>query len=128
MPLSAVPKLSFSRLRWRSRRDAPLSAARGFTIDVARLPRNLGLAHDFAKVKAYFPATRFGELIVRAGGCDGPPVATFPLPDPATAPNRLRFSDELPKDTPDGNLCMTFTAPASGPLYSVGEVQLGQAQ
>jgi len=109
-------------------RGAPLSAARSFTIDVARLPRNLGLAHDFAKVKSYFPATRFGELIVRAGGCDAPPMATFPLPDPATAPNRLRFSEALPKDTPDGDLCMTFTAPSSGPLYSVGQVQLEPVQ
>ncbi|HYC95415.1 MAG TPA: family 20 glycosylhydrolase, partial [Sphingomicrobium sp.] len=109
-------------------RGAPLSAARSFTIDVARLPRNLGLAHDFHKVKDYFPATRFGEVIVRAGGCDSPPVATFPLPDPATAPNRLRFSEALPKDTPDGDLCMTFTAPTSGPLYSVGQVQLEHAR
>ncbi|MDP9422264.1 MAG: family 20 glycosylhydrolase [Pseudomonadota bacterium] len=109
-------------------RGAPLSAARSFTIDVARLPRNLGLAHDFTKVKAQFPATRFGELILRTGGCDGPPVATFPLPDPATAPNRLRFSGTLPEDTPDGDLCMTFTAPTSGPLYSVGQIQLEVAQ
>ena len=105
-------------------RNAPLSAARGFTIDVARLPRNLGLAHDFTKVKAYYPATRFGELVVRATGCDATPIATFPLPDPATAPNRFSFSDKLPESTSDGDLCMTFTAPNSDPIYVVGGVQL----
>ena len=106
-------------------RGAPLSAARTFTIDVARLPRNLGLAHDFSKVKDYYPATRFGELVVRVTGCDGVPIATFPLPDPATAPNQLSFSGELPDGTKDGDLCMTFTALKSDPIYAVGGVQLG---
>jgi hexosaminidase len=106
-------------------RKAPLSAARSFTIDVARLPRNIGLAHDFTKVKDYYPATRFGELVVRATGCDGEPVATFPLPDPATAPNRLTFSGKLPEGAMDGDLCMTFTALKSDPIYAVGGVQLG---
>jgi hexosaminidase len=105
-------------------RKAPLSSGREFTIDVARLPRNLGLAHDFTKVKAYYPATRFGELVVRASGCDGAPIATFPLPDPATAPNRFSFSEKLPEGTGDGDLCMTFTAPNSDPIYVVGGVQL----
>jgi hexosaminidase len=114
-----------SCLLWR---EAPLSAARSFTIHVARLPRNLGLAHDFTKVKSYFPATRFGELVVRAGGCDGAPLAAFPLPDPASAPNQLSFSGELPRGTPDGDLCMTFTAPSSGPIYAAGSVQLGLAK
>ena len=106
-------------------RGAPLSAARTFTIDVGRLPRNLGLAHDFTKVKDYYPATRFGELVVRATGCDGAPVATFPLPDPATSPNRLTFSGELPEGMRDGDFCMTFTALKSDPIYAVGSVQLG---
>jgi hexosaminidase len=106
-------------------RKAPLSAARGFTIQVARLPRNLGLAHDFTKVKDYYPATRFGELVVRATGCNGTPVATFPLPDPTAAPNQLSFSGELPEGTTDGDLCMTFTALKSDPIYAVGNVQLG---
>ena len=104
--------------------NAPLSAANGFTIDVARLPRNLGLAHDFANVKAYYPATRFGEFVVRSAGCKGPVVGTFALPDPATAPNRFSFSGKLPDATGDGELCMTFTAPPSDLIYTVGDVQL----
>lgn len=109
-------------LMWRK---APLSAARAFTIEVARLPRNIGLAHDFTKVKDYYPATHFGELIVRTTGCDGAPVATFPLPDPAASPNLFSFSGELPEGTGDGDLCMTFTALKSDPIYAVDKVQLG---
>jgi len=109
-------------------RGAPLSVAKGYTVDVARLARNFGLAHDFIKVKAYYPATKFGELIVRTGGCDGPPIGTFPLPDPATASNRLRFSGTLPAGTPDGDFCMTFTAPVTQPLYAVEQVRLEPAR
>jgi hexosaminidase len=76
-------------------------------------------------VKDYYPSTRFGELVVRATGCDGAPVATFPLPDPAASPNLLSFSGELPEETADGDLCMTFTALKSDPIYAVGRVQLG---
>jgi len=108
-------------LAWR---DAPLSVAKAYTISIARLPRNFGLAHAFTKLKAYYPSTSFGELIVRAGGCDGPVVGTFPLPDPAASSNRLRYGGNLPSGTADGDLCMTFTAPVSGPLYAVEQVQL----
>ncbi|MEQ7874477.1 family 20 glycosylhydrolase [Sphingomonas sp. ASV193] len=103
---------------------APLSVASAFHVAVGRLPRNLGLAHDFDKLKAYYPATRFGELVVRAAGCAGPPIATFPLPDPASAPNQLSFDGALPAGQADGDLCMTFTAPVSGPIYAVGSVDL----
>jgi hexosaminidase len=106
---------------WRS---APLSVARDFTIDVARLPRKLGLAHDFANVKAYYPATRFGEFVVRSAGCKGPVIGTFPLADPATAPNRFNFSGKVPDRTSDGDLCMTFTARPSDLIYAVGGVEL----
>jgi hexosaminidase len=112
-------------LMWRG---APLSVAKAYSVDVARLARNYGLAHAFTRVKPYYPATRFGEMIVRSGGCDGKPVGTFPLPDPATAPNRQHYGGTLPAGTPDGDLCMTFTAPISGPLYAVEQVRLEPAR
>jgi hexosaminidase len=109
-------------------RGAPLSVAKGYEVAVARRARNYGLAHAFTRVKAYYPATRFGELLVRAGGCDGPLIGTFALPDPATAPNRLRFGGALPANTSDGDLCMTFTAPIAGPLYAIEQVTLEPAR
>ena len=112
-------------MTWRS---APLSVAKAYQVDVARLARNYGLAHAFTRVKAYYPATRFGELVVRTGGCEGTVIGTFPLPDPATAPNRLRFGGNLAAGTPDGDLCLTFTAPLSGPIYAVGQVMLESAR
>lgn len=109
-------------------RGAPLSVARGYRIAVARLPRNFGIANDYRKLVRYYAATRFGELVVRSGGCEGTPVGTFPLPDPASAPNRFDVAGTLPAGLPDTDLCMTFTASAEGPLYAVGEVALDPAR
>ncbi|KQV57022.1 MULTISPECIES: beta-N-acetylhexosaminidase [unclassified Caulobacter] len=103
---------------------APLDLAGGFEVKVARVPRHYGLAGDTDKVRWHYNATRFGELIVRAGGCEGRVVATFPLPDPATASNRLTFKGELPEEAGDSDLCLLFTAPLSGPFYAVEALAL----
>jgi hexosaminidase len=103
---------------------APLDLAGGFEVKVARVPRHYGLAADTDKVRWHYNATRFGELVVRAGGCEGTVVATFPLPDPATADNRLKFQGALPSGTGDSDLCLLFTAPLSGPFYAVEALAL----
>ena len=103
---------------------APLDVAGGFTVEVVRLARNYGLAHEATALRAHFAVTPFGELVIRAGGCDGAVVASFPLPDPATAPQRLRFSGVLPKADGDRDLCLLFTAPLSDPFYTVERMQL----
>ena len=98
----------------------PQEGGPNFTIDVARLARHYGLAHDEDKVIAHYAVTPHGELVVRSGGCDGRIVATFPLPDPATAPDRFRVTGALPAGTGDADICMLFTAPIAGPYYTVG--------
>jgi hexosaminidase len=103
---------------------APLDLAGGFEVKVARVPRHYGLAADTDKVRWHYNATRFGELVVRAGGCEGTVVATFPLPDPATADNRLKFQGPLPQGAGDSDLCLLFTAPLSGPFYAVEALAL----
>lgn len=111
---------------------APVDVASGFTIEVARLPRNFGLAHDTGKVRRHYNVTPHGELIVTAGcpvsGDDKAakpmPLGTFPLPDPATAPARFRVTGTLPKLEGDRDLCFQFTSPISDPLYAVERATL----
>jgi hexosaminidase len=103
---------------------APVGEAKGFTIDVARLPRHYGLAHEESALRAHYAVTAHGELVVRAGGCEGAVVATFPLPDPKTAPNRMRFSGAINGQTGDADLCFQFTSPLSDPFYAVEQVKL----
>jgi hexosaminidase len=107
---------------------APLDVAGGFTVEVARLPRNYGLAHDYKAVREHYNVTPYGELVVtaRCTGKGAKPVvaATFALPDPRTAPQRYTFKGALPKGAGDSDLCFQFTSPLSDPFYAVERVQL----
>lgn len=103
---------------------APIDVAGGFSVDVARLARHYGLAHDTSKLTQHYVVTAHGELIVRTGGCDGPVAASFPLPDPATSPTRMTFKGTLPKGTGDSDLCMLFTESLDDPFYAVETMQL----
>lgn len=114
---------------WKS---APLAGAKSITVAVARLPRNYGLAHDFTALRGHYNVTHYGELVVTAGcpvkdGPKMPVVATFPLPDPASAPTQFRFDAPVPAGMTDADLCFQFTAPLSDPFYAVERVQLSDA-
>lgn len=115
---------------------APLDVAGGFTVDVARIARAFGLAHDTGKVRQHYRVTEFGELTVSLG-CPADPgappapagpapviAATFPLPDPAKTPTRMTFSGTLPRIKGDHDLCFRFTSPGEGPYYAPVSVQL----
>ncbi|RJG56205.1 beta-hexosaminidase [Sphingobium terrigena] len=104
--------------------DAPLGEAKAVTIAVARLPRHYGLAHEESALRAHYAVTAHGELVVRAGGCEGAVVGTFPLPDPKSAPNRMTFSAPVADQKEDANLCFQFTSPLSDPFYAVESVTL----
>lgn len=106
----------------------PLDVAQAFKVTVARLPRHYGLAHDEGKVRLHYAVTRYGELVMRVGGCDGIVAATFPLPDPDTAPNRFDFSDSFPKQPGDADICLQFTSPLSDPFYTVDTLQLEESK
>ncbi|MEG8038422.1 family 20 glycosylhydrolase [Sphingomonas sp. LR60] len=116
---------------------APLDVAGGYKVEVVRLARNWALGHDGAKARQQYAVSPYGELLVQlgctaaakaqeAGDKTAKPVAigAFPLPDPASAPQRFTFEGTLPKMTGDQDICFQFTAPLSDPYYAVGSVQL----
>lgn len=106
---------------------APLDLAKSFTIDVTRLPRHYGLAHEAKALRDHYNVTTYGELVIVARCIAAAKdkaiapimVATFPLPDPAAAPARFSVSGTLPATAGDEDLCFQFTAPLSGPYYAV---------
>ncbi len=106
----------------------PLDLAQGFTVTVARLPRHYGLAHDYTALREHFAVTQHGELVMRTGGCTGTIAATFPLPDPDTAPNRFTFTGTFAKQPGDSDVCLQFTSPLSDPYYTVDTLQLEDAK
>lgn len=92
---------------------------------IARLPRNFGLANRKNQLKSYPARTPFGELVVYQGQCEtGVEMARVALPDPAKSDNRQSFDVPIERHRGEHDLCFIFTAPISGPLYAIGDVQL----
>lgn len=114
---------------------APLDIAKSFTIDVARLPRHYGLAHEAKALREHYNVTTYGELVITARCIAAEKdktikpivVASFALPDPATAPARFSFSGALPAMAGDEDLCFQFTSPLSDPFYAVERATLREA-
>lgn len=112
---------------------APLDVAKGFTVDVVRLARHYGLAHEEKALRRHYAVTTHGELVISAncieaakseGKVKPTVVATFPLPDPDTAPTRFTFSGSLPKMDGDTDMCFQFTSSLQDPHYAVHSVTL----
>jgi hexosaminidase len=105
--------------------QADLAGIRSVDIDIARLSRNYGLAHDQDKVKAHAAQTRFGELVVALDNCEtGQVLARLPLGDPAATSNRTSLTAGILTTSGVHNVCLMFTSPISGPFYGIGEVRL----
>lgn len=93
-------------------------------VEVARLPRNFALAHEQKLVVSRPHATPFGELVVHADQCDGPVLASMPLPDPARSARNFPLTAALPAQQGEHVLCLIYTAPVDGPLYAIGRATL----
>ncbi|WP_424680974.1 beta-N-acetylhexosaminidase [Frateuria sp. YIM B11624] len=93
-------------------------------VDAVRLPRNFALAHEQKLVVSRPHATPFGELVVHADRCDGPVLASLPLPDPKHSPRRFGLDAKLPAQEGEHGLCLVYTAPIDGPLYALDRVSL----
>jgi hexosaminidase len=93
-------------------------------VDAVRLPRNFVLAHEQKLVVSRPHTTPFGELVVHADQCDGPVLASLPLPDPAHSARNFTLDARLPMQQGEHALCLIYTAPIDGPLYAIGRVML----
>jgi hexosaminidase len=107
--------------------DAPLDNINVVHAEVVRLERNYALAHDQKLVIARPHSTPYGELVVHLDRCDGPVLASMPLPDPAGSSRRFSLDATLPRQQGAHTLCMAFTAPIDGPIYAMDSVSLQTA-
>jgi hexosaminidase len=92
--------------------------------DVVRLERNYALAHEAKLVVSRPHRTPYGEFVVHLDRCDGPALASMPLPNPATSGRQFALDASLPAKSGEHTLCLVFTAPTDGPLYAIGRVSL----
>ena len=110
---------------------ALMTGARAFSFDIARLPRNYGLANNYTteeardQVKSYPARTAFGELVIYQDRCEtGPELARAALPDPAASDNRQSLQIPIAPLEGEHNMCFIFTASTEGPWYVIGSVKL----
>ena len=99
-----------------------LDGVASVTIDGAWLARNYGLAHDASKVVARAARTPAGELELHLDRCDGPLVATLPLPTRTTPGTTFRVSAAWPAHAGTHDVCVFSTAPIKGSLTAIGRV------
>jgi len=108
-----------------------VTGARALSFDIARLPRNYGLANNYTteeardQVKSYPARTPFGELVIYQDRCEtGPELARAALPDPASSDNRQSLKIPIAPLEGEHNLCFIFTASTEGPWYVIGSAQV----
>ena len=104
--------------------SVPMDQVLAIHVDAVRLERNFALAHDAKLVVSRPHSTPFGELAVHLDRCDGPLLATMPLPDPAHSTRRFTLDAPLHGLHGEHALCLMYTAPIDGPLYALGQVSL----
>jgi hexosaminidase len=105
---------------------APLDGVTAIHADVVRLERNFALAHDITMVKSRAHRTPYGEFVVHRDTCDGPVLASMPLPDPATSDRHIALDAPVQTQHGEHTLCLVFTAPTDGPLYAIDRIALKQ--
>jgi hexosaminidase len=102
----------------------PLDGIRNISVDLARLPRNVALAHDAHLVVQRKAATPHGELELHLDHCNGAAFATLPLPDPAGSLGTFTLQASLPSVRGMHAICVLTTTSLKDPYYGVGRLQL----
>lgn len=106
-------------------RNVRLDGIESVVIDGAWLARNYGLAHDAANVVARASHTAHGEFDIHLDGCDGPLLASLPLPGRAEPGTPFRVASILPDRAGSHDLCILSTAPVRGALAAPERISFG---
>jgi hexosaminidase len=106
----------------------PLDGVKRIDVDLARLPRNVALAHDAHLIVQRKAATPYGELALHLDRCNGPAFAVIPLPDPPSSPSRFTLQANLPPTHGMHAVCVLTTTSPHDPYYGVGRLQLRTAR
>jgi hexosaminidase len=106
-------------------RNVRLDGIESVVIDGAWLARNYGLAHDAIKVVARASRTANGEFEIHLDRCDGPLLASLPLPGKAEPGTPFRATSALSAHAGVHDLCVLSTAPVHGALAAPGRMSFG---
>lgn len=105
-------------------RGAALDTIAGIDLTVGQVPFNFQVGKDRDAIRFHPPKTPTGEFEVRLDDCDGPVIATLPLAQAAANPGLTRLSAPIAPTSGRHDLCLTYTAAGSDPLWVIDEVNL----
>jgi len=107
---------------------ADLDGIAALEIRAGRMPYYFQLAHDEPN-RTFMPATTpHGELVIQAAGCNGPTLATLPLPADPDADGFITLRTPIDtaaiasRDATD--LCLTFTGDTRPTMWVIDTVTL----
>ncbi len=104
---------------------ADLSGIGALQVEVGQLPFNFQIGDAREHVVLREPATRHGELEVRAGGCDGERLAVLPLAKAQASDATTVLEQALPEDHESRtDLCFLFTSDGLEPMWALERVEL----
>ena len=103
--------------------DAPLSGVVEIEARVGQVPFNFQVGSDVETIPHRPPTTPHGELEARAGGCDGPVIATLPLAPAAGRFGVTTLRGRLDADPGRTDVCFTFTADRLDPFWVLDHVR-----
>ena len=106
-------------------REAPLTGTSGVRVHAGRLPYLFQLGADDAQ-RRFLPAeTAHGELDIRADGCEGPRVASAPLPSTPAA-DGFEVVEAMWSSPVDGprDLCIRFSGDTRPAMWVLDTITL----
>jgi hexosaminidase len=108
--------------------DPAVDLTAGATLQAAvgQLPFNFQIGDDVKKIEMLPPATPEGELVVFAGGCNGPRIASLPLA-PAAAEQGVTVLPAVELEPRPGgpqDLCFRFTQRSVDPMWAVQWIEI----
>ncbi len=104
-------------------KQADLSGIAGIEIRAGRIPYFFQLAHDEPARKFKPAQSAHGELVIRAG-CDGPTLASLPLPQSPGSDGFLTLKAPLPPQPAAQDLCIHFTGDTRPAMWTLDRVRL----
>jgi len=106
-------------------RDVDLSRGARLVASVGQLPFNFEIGADALKIRVGDARSAVGDLEVRAGGCDGEPVATQPLsPMPSDRLVMQLPEIRLPPRSGRHDVCLRFARPRLDPMWAIDWVDI----
>ncbi|MCD7099967.1 family 20 glycosylhydrolase [Stenotrophomonas sp. MMGLT7] len=106
-------------------KNAPTAGIGAVRVHAARLPYTFRLSPEEEKRRRFLPAASAnGELDIRAGGCDGPVVASVPMPAATPADGTIQVQAPLAATDGRQDLCIRFSGDTRPAIWALDRVEL----